>query len=98
VLGFDYGDYTVTVASNPGLTDFASQVNYGVSVAKTEWVSVFDDDELANIWIKNVITYQKHMRILISSCQSLLMLIIKTNLFTNEAVWAASFSDELGRQ
>jgi hypothetical protein len=26
-LGFDYGDYTVTVASNPGLTDFASQVN-----------------------------------------------------------------------
>jgi hypothetical protein len=49
VLGFDYGDYTVTVA-NPGLTDFASQVNYGVSVAKTEWVSVLEfDDELANI-------------------------------------------------
>jgi hypothetical protein len=47
VLGF-YGDYTV--ASNPGLTDFASQVNYGVSVAKTEWVSVLEfDDELANI-------------------------------------------------
>jgi hypothetical protein len=41
VLGFDYGDYTVTV-SNPGLTDFASQVNYGVSVAKTEWVSVLE--------------------------------------------------------
>jgi hypothetical protein len=48
VLGFDYGD--VTCCSNPGLTDFASQVNYGVSVAKTEWVSVLEfDDELANI-------------------------------------------------
>jgi hypothetical protein len=47
VLGF----LVITLcASNPGLTDFASQVNYGVSVAKTEWVSVLEfDDELANI-------------------------------------------------
>jgi hypothetical protein len=42
--------YTVTVASNPGFPIFASQVNYGVSVAKTEWVSVLEfDDEFANI-------------------------------------------------
>jgi hypothetical protein len=83
----------ITLLFNPGLTDFASQVNYGVSVAKTEWVSVLEfDDELANIWIKNVITYQKHMRILISSCQSLLMYNQNQFVgFTNEAVWAASF-------
>jgi hypothetical protein len=90
---------TSTVASNPGLTDFASQVNYGVSVAKTEWVSVLEfDDELANIWIKNVITYQKaHENIDIF--MPIIVDVDNQNQFvgfTNEAVWAASFSDELG--
>ena len=50
VQGFDFGDYSksVVVAENDGETDFSSQVNYGVSVAKSEWFSILEyDDEYA---------------------------------------------------
>ena len=62
VKAFDYGDNaeSVTVAENDGETDFASQVNYGVSVAKSEWFSILEfDDEYASIWFKNVVTYRE---------------------------------------
>ena len=101
VKAFDFGDYakSVTVAENDGETDFSSQVNYGVSVAKSEWFSILEyDDEYATIWFKNVVTYrQAHPNVDI-----FLPIIVDVdggNQFiglTNEAVWANSFSDELG--
>ena len=89
----------VTVAENDGETDFASQINYGVSVCKTEWFSILEfDDEYAKIWFKNVVEYKKaHTNVDIFMP---IIIDVDTNNqflgFTNEAVWAQSFSDELG--
>lgn len=97
----DFGDYkdSVVIAENEGETDFSSQINYGVSVAKSDWVSILEmDDEYANIWFKNVVNYrEKH-----TDVELFLPIVIdvdSSNGFigtTNEAVWAQSFSDELG--
>lgn len=102
VTKFDFGpelEKRVTIAENSGETDFSSQVNYGVSVIKSQWFSILEfDDEYSNIWFKNVVEYKKaypdvgiFMPIIIDMDES--------NNFiglSNEAVWANSFSDELG--
>ena len=89
----------VTIIENDGETDFCSQVNLGISKAKSQWVSILElDDEFSNIWFKNVIEYRNaHPNV------GLFMpIIIDVDAqgtfagFTNEAVWATSFSDELG--
>ena len=101
VKSYDFGTIKniVTVVENEGNTDFASQVNLGVSKAKSEWVSFLEfDDEYSNIWFKNVVEYRAaHNNV------DLFMPIVvdvnpegQFNGFTNEAVWATSFSDELG--
>lgn len=101
VKSFDFGDYksSVTIAENEGETDFASQTNYGVSVAKCEWISFLEvDDEYAKIWFKNVVKYREaHPEIDIF--MPIIVDVDANNQFiglTNEAVWAQSFSDELG--
>lgn len=98
---YDYGDFksSVIIAENEGATDFASQINFGVNTCKTEWFSILElDDEYANIWFKNVVEYiEKHNDVGI-----FLPIVIDTNAngefvgLTNEAVWAQSFSEELG--
>jgi hypothetical protein len=101
IKSFDFGDYTssVTIAENEGETDFSSQLNYGVSVAKSEWFSILEfDDEFANIWFKNVIEHRDaHSNV--DLFMPIIVDVDNTNQFigfTNEAVWANSFSDELG--
>jgi len=98
---FDFGDYkeSVTIAENDGLTDFSSQINYGVSVCETEWFSILEyDDEYAKIWFKNVIDY----RAAHTNVDLFMPIIVDVDQtgqfigFTNEAVWANSFSDQLG--
>lgn len=101
VKAYDFGDYkdSVIIAENDGKTDFASQFNYGVSVSTSEWVSLLEfDDEYANIWIKNVVEYKAaHTDVEIFMP---IIVDVDTNQgfigFTNEAVWANSFSSELG--
>ena len=97
----DFGDIKniVTVAENDGETDFCSQFNYGVSIAKSEWVSLLEyDDEYAKIWFKNVLEYREAN----PNVDLFLPIVIDVDTegqfigFTNEAVWANSFSDELG--
>jgi hypothetical protein len=98
---FDYGDFkdSVTILENDGETDFSSQINFGVKNAKTDWVSFLEfDDEYSNIWFKNVVEYiEKH-----NDVEIFMPIVIDVNSngefigFTNEAVWAQSFSDELG--
>lgn len=98
---YDYGDFksSVIIAENDGETDFASQINFGVTTSKTEWFSILElDDEYANFWFKNVVEYiKKHNDVGI-----FLPIIVDTNAkgefisLTNEAVWAQSFSEELG--
>jgi len=98
---FDFGTIKdiVTVVENDGATDFASQVNFGVGKAKSEWVSFLEfDDEYANIWFDNVVKYRKAY----DNVGIFLPIIVDVDAvgnfigFTNEAVWANSFSDELG--
>lgn len=89
----------IVIAENSGETDFASQVNYGVSQAKSEWISILEyDDEYAKIWFKNVVEYKDAHK----NVELFLPIVIDVDStgnfigFTNEAVWANSFSDELG--
>lgn len=89
----------VLIVENEGATDFASQVNLGVSVAKSEWVSFLElDDEYASIWFKNVIEYRNAY----PNVGIFMPIVVDVDAgsnfigFTNEAVWASSFSDELG--
>lgn len=96
---FDFGNLNVRIIENSGETDFASQMNLGVSNVHTDWFSLLEyDDEYANIWFKNAVTYIKaHQEV-----DLFLPIVIDVNEkgefngFTNEAVWANSFSDELG--
>lgn len=101
IKAFDYGDYkeSVTFAHNDGDRDFASQINFGVGVAKSDWFSILEfDDEYANIWFKNVVEYRNaHENVEIF--MPIIVDVDNENQFiglTNEAVWANSFSDELG--
>jgi hypothetical protein len=101
VKSADFGDFKkyVTIAENDGATDFASQINYGVSVCKTEWFSILEfDDEYAKIWFKNVVEY-KNAHTNVDIFMPIIVDVDSNNQFlgfTNEAVWAQSFSDELG--
>lgn len=101
VKDFDYGEYknNVVVVENDGETDFCSQVNYGVSQCKTEWFSILEfDDEYSKIWFKNVVDYKNAY----PNIDLFLPIVVDVDSkgafagLTNEAVWANSFSDELG--
>lgn len=89
----------VRVVENDGATDFASQVNLGVKSSNSDWVSILEfDDEYANIWFKNVVEYRDaHPNVGI-----FLPIVVDVDGngvfigFTNEAVWANAFSDEMG--
>jgi len=101
VKAHDYGDFkdSVVIAENDGETDFASQINFGVNVCKSEWFSILEyDDEYANIWFKNAVEY----RAAHTNVDIFMPIVVDVDNnstfigFTNEAVWANSFSDELG--
>lgn len=101
VKAFDYGNYkdSVKIAENDGETDFCSQVNFGVTTSKSEWFSILEfDDEFAKIWFKNVLEY----RAAHTDVELFMPIVLDVNSengfigFTNEAVWAQSFSEVLG--
>lgn len=101
VKSLDFGEIKsiVNIVENDGETDFSSQVNFGVKNSKSEWVSFLEfDDEYANIWFKNVHEYIKAH----DNVGLFMPIVVDTDSngnfigFTNEAVWANSFSDELG--
>lgn len=89
----------VNIVENPGKTDFSSQMNYGVSQAKTEWINFMEmDDEMANIWIDNAKKYSTHYPD-VDIFSPIVIDVNENNQFlnlTNDPVWAQEFSDELG--
>jgi len=98
---FNYGSISelVSVVENDGETDFSSQMNFGVKRCKTTWFSLLEfDDEYSSIWFKNVDEYIEAY----PDVELFLPMIVDVDTsgtfigFTNEAVWANSFSDELG--
>lgn len=101
VKSLDFGEIKdiVSIVENDGETDFCSQINFGVAAAKSKWFSILEyDDEYAKIWFKNVVEYKDAH----TNVDLFLPIVIDVDSegrfvgFTNEAVWANSFSDELG--
>lgn len=98
---FDFGEIKdiVTIVENKGETDFSSQLNLGVSKIKTTWFSLLEyDDEFSKIWIKNADEY-KGIYDDVDMFLPIIVNVDETGGFlglTNEAVWAAEFSDEMG--
>jgi glycosyltransferase involved in cell wall biosynthesis len=96
---YDFGDLNVTKLLWDKDPNYADQVNYGIKNAKGTWVSLFEfDDEYSSIWFKNV---QKYIQSF-PEVQMFLPVVVETDEkglfagFTNEATFAANFSQEMG--
>lgn len=98
---YDFGNIKpiVKILKNPGLTDYCSQINYGIDNCETEYVSLFElDDEYSNIWFKNVKEYIPHYP-QVDVFMPIVADVNKDGQFigtTNEAVWAHMFADDQG--
>jgi hypothetical protein len=99
VDSYDFGDLSHRVVTWDGEPSFADQVNHGIKNSNTEWVSILEfDDEYASIWFDNVNKYSKYY----SDVDVFLPVVVDTNEkgvfagFTNEAVFAANFAQEMG--
>lgn len=99
VNSFDFGDLNVVIEQYDGEPSFASQVNYGVEKATSEWVSILEfDDEYSNIWFKNV---NKYINIY-ENVDAFMPIVVDVDEkgvfvgFTNEATFAANFTTEMG--
>jgi len=97
--GYDFGELNVTKLLWDKEPSYAEQVNYGVKNAKGSWISLFEfDDEYASIWFKNVKKYIDSY----PETQVFLPVVVETDEkglfagFTNEATFAANFTQEIG--
>ena len=96
---FDFGNLPITKLAWEETPNFATQVNYGVKNAKGKWVSILEfDDEYSNIWFDNFDKYNQAF----PDVQMFLPVVVETDEkgvfagFTNEATFAANFSQEMG--
>lgn len=95
---YDFGTLSVTKLSWEKTPSYTDQVNFGIKNAKCDWVSLFEfDDEYAPIWFKNVKTYMDAY----PNVSMFLPVVVETDDkglfagFTNEATFAANFSQEM---
>jgi hypothetical protein len=96
---YDFGNLNVTKLLWDKEPNYSEQVNYGIKNAKGIWVSLFEfDDEYSSIWFKNVKKYIDAY----PQTQVFLPVVVETDEkglfagFTNEATFAANFSQEMG--
>ena len=96
---FDFGNINVNKLVWDKEPNYASQVNYGVENAKGTWVSLLEfDDEYSSIWFKNVKQYSESY----PDVQMFLPVVVEVDEkgmfagFTNEATFAANFTQEMG--
>jgi len=96
---FDFGTLNVTKVLWDKEPNYCEQINYGISQSKGTWVSLFEfDDEYSSIWFKNVKKYIDAY----PQTQIFLPVVVETDDkgtfagFTNEATFAANFSQEMG--
>jgi glycosyltransferase involved in cell wall biosynthesis len=92
-------DVNYEIVAHNGNTSFQAQFNLGVKNCKSEWfIFLEQDDEIANIWIDNVIKYRADA----PDVNIFLPLVLEVSVedqfmgFTNEPVWASQFCDEMG--
>lgn len=93
------GPLKIRIILNDGDSDFQSQLNLGVEKVKTEWFTFLEfDDELSSIWLDNVEKYIAKKE----DVSVFFPIIVDVDAegsflgFTNEILWANSFSDVLG--
>ena len=86
------------VVKNEGETDFASQIDFGVKNITTKWFSILEfDDEYSKIWFKNVKKYSE----IYNDVDAFMPIVVDIDNksvfagFTNEATFAANFSQEM---
>lgn len=96
---YDFGDLNVKKLVWSDTPNFSKQVNFGISEASSEWVSVLEfDDEYSAIWFKNVKKYSE----IYKDVSVFLPIVIDVDEkgtfagFTNEATFAQNFSQEIG--
>ena len=96
---FDFGGLNVRKFEWTKTPNYAEQINLGVRESDSKWVSLFEfDDEYSSIWFKNVDKYSKSYK----DVDAFLPIVVDTTDngifagFTNEATFAANFSQEMG--
>lgn len=96
---YDFSELNVKKVLFSDTPNYCSQINVGVKNSSEEWVSLFEfDDEYSSIWFRNVKKYIDAY----PTVQVLLPVVVDTDSkgmfagFTNEAVFAANFTQELG--
>jgi hypothetical protein len=97
--GYDFSGLDVKRLVWTDEPSFAKQVNHGVSNAKTKWVTILEfDDEYSKIWFKNAMKYSQ----IYKDVDVFLPIVVDVDDkaifagFTNEATFAANFSQEMG--
>ena len=100
--GYSYKDKSIKVVKSDNGSSFQHLVNLGVDNVETEWFSVLEfDDTFTPIWFDNFIKYQEYNQQynIFMPMNDLYNVESGKNEFIgngNEAVMAASFSDEIG--
>jgi hypothetical protein len=96
---FDFGELNVKKLVWKDTPNYQAQINHGVENSKSKWVSFYEfDDEYSNIWFKNVKRYSDAY----SDVDAFLPIVVDVDSkglfagFTNEATFAANFSQEMG--
>jgi hypothetical protein len=96
---FDFGDLNVVKSVWVKNPNFAEQVNHGVRISNSKWISILEfDDEYSNIWFRNVKKYQESY----NDVDIFLPIVIDTDEkggfagFTNEATFAVNIATEVG--
>lgn len=96
---YDFGGLEVKKVLFDGEPNYSGQINLGVSSSSCKWVTFFEfDDEYSQIWFKNVKKYSE----IYSDVDAFLPLVVDVDNksvfagFTNEATFAANFSQEIG--
>jgi len=96
---YDFESLNVKLIEYKEEPNYQSQVNLGIENVSSEWVSFFEfDDEYSSIWFNNVKKYSS----LYSDVEAFLPIVVDVDSkdvfagFTNEATFAANFSQEMG--
>lgn len=96
---FDFGEIKIKKVLHKGEPSYATQINIGIKESSGEWVSFFEfDDEYSSIWFKNIVKYSKSF----PNVDVFLPVVVDVDDkgsfagFTNEATFAANFTQELG--
>lgn len=95
------GKIFATIENTSKNTNYAAQVNFAVNKVKTDYFSVLEyDDKFSPIWFKNLSTYienDTNDTFVFMPLTEIVEYESKESIgYSNEAVWATSFSDELG--